>query len=145
ASDIHGLRDRSGRVLFSDGIEDEQALAGHNVYLTIDKGIQFTAERELEAAIKTYEAIGGSIVVVDPATGEILALASAPGFNPNDYSTADPDSRRNRAIADRFEPGSSMKVFMMASALAAKSVAPSATIYCEEGTMAVDNIVIHDT
>ncbi|MFS8064918.1 MAG: penicillin-binding protein [Byssovorax sp.] len=145
ASEVHGLRDRAGRLLFSEGVEDEQALAGHNVYLTIDKGIQFTAERELEAAMKTYEAIGGSIVAVDPATGEILAMASTPGFNPNDYGAADPDTRRNRAVADRFEPGSSMKVFMMASALAAKSVAPNATIYAEEGSMAIDNIVIHDT
>lgn len=145
ASEVHGLRDRAGRLLFSEGLEDEQALAGHNIYLTIDKGIQFTAERELLAAIKTYEAIGGSVVVVDPTTGEVLAMASAPGYNPNDYSSADPDTRRNRAVVDRFEPGSSMKVFMMASALAAKSVAPNATIYCEEGSMAVDNIVIHDT
>jgi cell division protein FtsI (penicillin-binding protein 3) len=144
-SELRGLRDRSGRLLFSEGIEDEQALAGHNVYLTIDKGIQFTAERELEAAMKTYEALGGSIVAVDPSTGEILAIASAPGFNPNDYSSADPDARRNRAIADRFEPGSSMKVFLMASALASKSINPTQPIYAEEGTMAIDNVVIHDT
>jgi cell division protein FtsI (penicillin-binding protein 3) len=145
ASEVHGLRDRSGKLLFSEGLEDEQALAGHNVYLTIDKGIQFTAERELAAAMKTYEAVGGSIVVVDPQTGEILALASAPSFNPNDYSVADPDARRNRALVDRFEPGSVMKVFTVATALAAKSVAPAASIYCEEGTMAIDNVVIHDT
>jgi cell division protein FtsI (penicillin-binding protein 3) len=145
ASELHGLRDRSGRLLFSDGLEDEQALAGHNVYLTIDKGIQFTAERELNAAMKTYEATGGALVVVDPANGEVLALASAPAYNPNDYSKADPDARRNRAIVDRFEPGSVMKVFAIAGAIAAKSVAPTASIYCEEGTMAIDNIVIHDT
>src|SRR5580700_5440536 len=145
ASEVHGLRDRSGRLLFSEGLEDEQALAGHNVYLTLDKGIQFTVERELDAAMKTYEAVGGAVVVIDPESGEILAMASAPGFNPNDYSTADPDSRRNRAVADRFEPGSVMKVFAVSSALAAKSVAPDASIYCEEGTMAIDNVVIHDT
>jgi cell division protein FtsI (penicillin-binding protein 3) len=145
ASEVHGLRDRAGRLLFSEGLEDEQALAGHNVYLTIDKGIQFTAERELAAAMKTYEAVGGAVVVIDPQTGEILALASAPGFNPNDYSVADPDARRNRAIVDRFEPGSVMKVFTIAAALANKSVAPTASIYCEEGTMAIDNLVIHDT
>lgn len=145
ASELHGLRDRSGRLLFSEGLEDEQALAGHNLYLTIDKGIQFTAERELNAAMKTYEATGGALVVVDPANGEVLALASAPSYNPNDYSSADPDARRNRAIVDRFEPGSVMKVFAVASAIAAKSVAPDASIYCEEGTMAIDNVVIHDT
>lgn len=145
AAEVRGLRDRSGRLIFSEGIADEQALAGHNVYLTIDKGIQFTAERELQAAMKTYEALGGSIVVVDPETGEILAMASVPGFNPNDYSMSDPASRRNRCVVDRFEPGSTMKVFTIASALAAKSVSPSATIYCEEGRMAIDNVVIHDT
>jgi cell division protein FtsI (penicillin-binding protein 3) len=144
-SEVHGLRDRSGRLLFSEGVEDEQALAGHNVYLTIDKGIQFTAERELNAAMKTYEALGGAVVVVEPQTGEVLAIASAPGYNPNDYSAADPDARRNRAVVDRFEPGSVMKVFAIASALAAKSVAPDASIYCEAGTMAIDNVVIHDT
>lgn len=145
ASEVHGLRDRSGRLLFSDGIDDEQALAGHNVYLTIDKGIQFTAERELSAAMRTYEAIGGALVVMDPNNGEVLALASTPGFNPNDYSTADPDARRNRAIVDRFEPGSVMKVFAVATALAAKSVAANSSIYCEEGSMAIDNVRIHDT
>ena len=145
ASEVHGLRDRSGRLLFSEGLEDEQALAGHNVYLTIDKGIQFTAERELNAAMRTYEAIGGALVVVDPANGEILAMASAPGYNPNDYSAADPDARRNRAVVDRFEPGSVMKVFTVASALAAKSLTADASIYCEAGTMAIDNVVIHDT
>jgi cell division protein FtsI (penicillin-binding protein 3) len=144
-SEVHGLRDRAGRLLFSEGLEDEQALAGHNVTLTIDKGIQFTAERELNAAMKTYEALGGAAVVVDPQTGEILALASTPGYNPNDYSSADPDARRNRAIVDRFEPGSVMKVFAIASALAQKSVAPDASIYCEAGTMAIDNVTIHDT
>jgi cell division protein FtsI (penicillin-binding protein 3) len=145
SSEVRGLRDRSGRLIFSEGIEDEAALAGHNVYLTIDKGIQFTAERELESAMKTYEAVGGSVIVADPSTGEILAMASAPGYNPNDYGTASPDARRNRALVDRFEPGSTMKVFSISTALAAKSVAPSANIYCEEGNMAIDNVVIHDT
>ena len=144
-SELKGLRDRSGRLLFNEGIEDEQALAGHNVYLTIDKGIQFTAERELEAAIKTYEAIGGSIVAIDPQTGEILAMASAPGYNPNNYSSADPDSRRNRCVVDRFEPGSSMKMFTIATALAAKNLNPTQPIYCEQGTMAINNVIIHDT
>lgn len=144
-SEVKGLRDRSGRLIFSEGIEDEQALAGHDVYLTIDKGIQFTAERELSSAIKTYEAIGGSIVVVDPRTGEVLAMASGPGYNPNDYAKADPDHRRLRPVTDRFEPGSSMKMFTMATALAHKSIDPTASIYCEQGNMAIDNVVIHDT
>ena len=142
---VHGLRDRSGRLLFSDGIGDEQALAGHNVYLTIDQGIQYTAEQELDAAVRTYEANGGSVIVLDPNTGEILALANAPGYNPNDYGTSEVEARRDRAITDRFEPGSTMKVFTLSAGFAAHVLSPTQTLYCEEGTMAVDNVVIHDT
>src|SRR6185436_7937884 len=69
----------------------------------------------------------------------------APGYNPNDYSTSDAEHRRNRAVVDRFEPGSTMKVFTLSTAFAAKSISPTATVYCEEGTMAIDNVIIHDT
>jgi cell division protein FtsI (penicillin-binding protein 3) len=144
-AEVHGLRDRSGRLLFSEGLESEQALAGHNVYLTIDRAIQFTAERELDAAIRTYEAHGGTIVVMDPQTGEILAMASGPGYNPNDYAAAPPENRRNRAVVDRFEPGSTMKIFTLGTALSQRSISPTEPIYCEDGHMPIDNIVIHDT
>ncbi len=144
-SEVHGLRDRAGRLIFSEGLDSEQALAGHNVYLTIDRAIQYTAERELDAAIKTYEAQGGAIVVMDPQSGEILAMASGPGYNPNDYGAADPAHRRNRAVVDRYEPGSTMKIFAMATAFAQKTISPTEQIYCEDGNMAIDNIVIHDT
>jgi cell division protein FtsI (penicillin-binding protein 3) len=145
ADQVRGLRDRSGRLLFSEGIQDEQALAGHNVYLTIDQGIQYTADQELAAAVRTYEANWGAVIVIEPNTGEILALSNAPGYNPNDYGTSEVEMRRNRAISDRFEPGSTMKIFTMAAALAAKSLSPTQTIFCEEGNMAIDNFVIHDT
>ncbi len=145
AEEIRGLRDRAGRLIFSEGIQDEAALAGHDVRLTIDQSIQFIAERELAAALKTHEAKGGSIVVIDPQTGEILAMASAPGFNPNDYNLADPEARRNHSVSDVFEPGSTMKMFTMAAALSAHSIKPDEQIYCEEGHMPIDNVVIHDT
>jgi cell division protein FtsI (penicillin-binding protein 3) len=144
-AEVHGLRDRSGRLIFSEGLESEQALAGHNVHLTIDRAIQHTAERELDAALRTYEAHGGSIVVMDPMSGEILAMASAPGYDPNDYSNADPASRRNRAVVDRYEPGSTMKMFTVATALAHKTISATEPLYCEDGHMPIDNIVIHDT
>lgn len=142
---LRGLRDRSGRLLFSDGIADEQALAGHDVYLSIDQGIQYVAERELKNACRTFEAIGGSVVVVDPRTGELLALASVPGFNPNDYGESEPTARRVRAVADRFEPGSTMKMFTVAAAFAAGTITPTQELYCEKGAMALDNVVIRDT
>ncbi|RYG86410.1 PASTA domain-containing protein, partial [bacterium] len=145
AEEIKGLRDRSGRLIFSEGVTDEQALQGHDVSLTIDEGIQHVAERELEAANRTYETQGGALVVVDPNTGEILALASAPGYNPNDYGESEVSDRRDRAISDTFEPGSVMKVFTVASALAAGAVKPTEAIFCEKGSFRLANVTIHDT
>jgi len=142
---LRGLRDRSGRLLFSDGIQDEQALAGHDINLTIDQGIQFVAERALRNAARTFEAAAGSVVVVDPRTGEILALASFPGYNPNDYSDSDPEARRERALSERFEPGSTMKMFTIAAGLAAGTITPTQQLYCEKGAMPLDNVVIRDT
>jgi cell division protein FtsI (penicillin-binding protein 3) len=142
---LRGLRDRSGRLIFADGIEDDRALAGHNAYLTIDQGIQFVAERELAAAARTFEAAGGSVVVVDPNTGELLALASWPLFNPNDYGDSEPAHRRDRAMADTFEPGSTMKIFTVAAGLAEGVITPAQKLYCEKGLMPVDNVVIRDT
>jgi cell division protein FtsI (penicillin-binding protein 3) len=142
---LRGLRDRSGRLVFADGIEDEQALAGHNLYLTIDQGIQFVAERELSAAARTFEARGGSVVVVEPATGELLAMASWPLFNPNDYQESEPEARRDRALTEAFEPGSTTKIFTLSAGIAAGVVKPTDRLYCEKGAMPVDNVVIRDT
>jgi cell division protein FtsI (penicillin-binding protein 3) len=143
--EVKGLRDRSGRLIFSEGTTDEQALAGHDVTLSIDEGIQHVAEKELDAAQRTYETKGASLVVMDPNTGEILALASTPGYNPNDYSDSDVDARRDRAVTDRFEPGSIMKVFTVAAALAAGTLKPMEQIYCERGNYQIANVTIHDT
>ena len=144
AEDLRGLRDRSGRLIF-DATNDERALRGDDVVLSLDEGIQHTAERELDAAMRTYETKGGSLVVTDPATGEILALANAPGFNPNDYGESDPDARRDRAVTDRFEPGSVMKTFVMAGALAAGALKPTDQVDCEHGVYRIGGVTIHDT
>ncbi len=143
--EVKGLRDRAGRLIFSEGVTDEGALAGHDVYLTIDEGIQHVAERELDAAHGTYETKGASIAVLDPNTGEILAMASSPGYNPNDYGESEPDARRLRAVTDRFEPGSVMKVFTVAAALAAGTLKPTEQIYCEHGNYQIGSVTIHDS
>ncbi len=143
--EVKGLRDRTGHLLFEGGQVDEQALAGHDVTLTIDSAIQHLVQQELDAAMGTYEVKGGAAVVIDPQTGELLALSSTPNYNPNDYSEAEADSRRDRAVTDRFEPGSVMKVFTLAAAFAAGVLKPTETIYCEHGTYQVGNVVIHDT
>jgi cell division protein FtsI (penicillin-binding protein 3) len=145
AEEVRGLRDRSGRLIFSEGATEEGAFAGHDVQLAIDEGIQHVAERELTAAQGTYETKGASIVVLEPSTGELLAVASVPGYNPNDYGESEVEARRDRAVTDRFEPGSVMKVFTVAAALAGGSLKPTETIFCEHGTFQVANVTIHDT
>ncbi len=142
--EVRGLRDRSGRLIF-EGASGERALHGDDVLLTLDEGIQRTAERELDAAMRTYETKGASLVVIDPSTGEILALASAPGYNPNDYAESEPDARRDRAVTDRFEPGSVMKTFTLAAALASGTLKPTDQIDCEHGVYQVGGITVHDT
>jgi cell division protein FtsI (penicillin-binding protein 3) len=142
--EVKGLRDRSGRLIF-EGANAEHALQGDDVVLSLDEGIQHAAERELDAAMHTYETKGGSLVVVDPSTGEILALTSVPGFNPNDYTDSEADSRRDRAVTDRFEPGSVMKPFMLAGALAAGTLKPNDSIDCEHGIYQIGGVTIHDT
>ncbi|MCL2777163.1 MAG: transpeptidase family protein [Polyangiaceae bacterium] len=144
--EVRGLRDREGHLIFSEGTTDEDALAGHDVTLAIDEGIQHVAERELSAAQGTYETKGATLVVMDPHDGDILAMASVPGYNPNDYTDSAADARRNRAVTDRFEPGSVMKVFTVAAALAAGTLKPTQAIYCEHGTYQLSpSVTIHDT
>jgi cell division protein FtsI (penicillin-binding protein 3) len=144
--EVKGLRDRAGHLLFSDVNTGEEALEGHDVTLTIDEGIQHLAEQELDAAAKTYETKGASIVVLDPNSGELLAMASSPGgYNPNDYGESDVDARRDRAVTDRFEPGSAMKVFTVAAALATGSLQPTETIFCEHGSYKLGTVTISDT
>jgi cell division protein FtsI (penicillin-binding protein 3) len=82
---------------------------------------------------------------VDPKTGEILAMASYPGFNPNDYTESEPSARRNRAVNDTFEPGSTMKIFTVAAGLEANTLKPTEQLFCEKGAMKVDNVTIRDT
>ena len=142
---VRGLRDRSGKLIFADGMQDDRALAGHNIHLTIDQGIQFAAERELASIARTFEASGGSVIVVEPHTGEILAMASWPSYNPNDYAKSEMEERRDRGLSDLFEPGSTMKIFTLAAGLAEGSITATQKLYCEKGMMPVDNIIIRDT
>jgi cell division protein FtsI (penicillin-binding protein 3) len=143
--ELQGLRDRAGELLLADGVKDDQALAGHDLYLTVDQGIEFVAERELAAAVRTFEAAGGSVIVVDPHTGELLAMASYPGYNPNDYTQSEAAERRDRGASDIYEPGSSVKIFTLATGLAAGVITPTQNMYCEKGQMVVDNVTIRDT
>lgn len=142
---VPAIRDRRGRVVFSEQLLDDRAAQGDDVTLTIDKTIQALAEREVRLAVQTYEAKAGSVVVMDPATGEVYAMANYPTFNPNRPGDSPASHRRNRAVTDRFEPGSTVKPFVVAAALAAGRLGPEQPIFCENGQMEVDDEVIHDT
>lgn len=142
---VPAIRDRHGHVVFSEQLLDDRSVQGDDLHLTIDKTIQHIAEREIELAVRTFEARAASIVVMDPHNGEILAMANYPTFNPNRPGEAPADHRRNRAITDRFEPGSTVKPFTIAGALAAGTVRPDQMIDCENGAMEVAEYTIHDS
>ena len=140
-----GLRDRRGKVLLVDGYESPGHLAGHDITLTIDVALQRVVERELHLTATMHQAKSASAVAIDPYTGEILAMASFPDYNPNDVRSSEVGERRNRSIADRFEPGSTMKVFTMAAALNEGVVRFGSTRYCHKGTYFVNGVRITDT
>jgi len=141
---VAAIRDRRGQVVFADDMEDDRTMQGQSVVLTIDKTIQHVAERELVLGVRMFEARGGSVVVMDPSTGEILALANYPPFNPNEPSKQPIAHRRNRALVDRFEPGSTIKPFTVAAALAAGAIKPNQSINCENGATRIGGRTLHD-
>ncbi len=142
---VPALRDRRGAIVFSEQLLDGRMAQGDDLFLTIDSTIQYAAEREIELAVRTFEARAGSIVVVDPANGDILAMANYPTYDVNAAATAPPSHRRNRALTDRFEPGSSVKPFTVAGALAAGTLRVDERIDCENGAVKVAEYTIHDT
>lgn len=117
---------------------------GYNLILTIDEVIQYIAERELDKAYKTYHAKGASIIVMDPHTGAILAMANRPTYDLNDPRTTSKDQMRNRAICDMFEPGSVFKIVTASAALAEGRVKEEDRFFCENGAFRVGPHILHD-
>jgi cell division protein FtsI/penicillin-binding protein 2 len=123
----------------------EQSIPGANVRLTIDAMIQHYAEQALAEGIHKSHAKGGTIVMLKPTTGEILALASYPTFDPNKISDSDAQERRNRAIESYFEPGSIFKIVPYAAALEEKLIRPDTKIFCGNGQIKIADRIVHDT
>ncbi|MFA6130029.1 MAG: penicillin-binding transpeptidase domain-containing protein [Candidatus Omnitrophota bacterium] len=117
---------------------------GQDLVLTIDEVIQYIAERELDKAFKHYNAKGASIIVMDPHTGRILAMASRPNYDLNDHSSVNKDSMRNRSICDLFEPGSVFKIVTASAALEEKKVTEEDKFFCENGSYKVGGHILHD-
>ena len=134
-------QDALGRPIFREEAGEAQ---GCDLYLTIDEVIQYVTERELEAAVAKSQASSGTAIVMDPLTGEILALANYPTFNPNHYAEASSFARRNRAVADYYEPGSAFKIVVGAAALEERLVRPGDRLNGEDGAIEVGGITIHD-
>jgi cell division protein FtsI (penicillin-binding protein 3) len=138
-------RDALGRRVLVEGVEGLQIPAGGDIHLTLDTSIQHSAEKELEASIAKYRAKAGVAIAVEPRTGEILALANYPTFNPNNYSTESSEHRRNRAVTDSFEPGSTFKTILAAAALDEGIVDKEDLFFCEYGKYSYAGRIIHDT
>jgi cell division protein FtsI (penicillin-binding protein 3) len=138
------IRDNTGRIV-EDTNDYVEAQPGHDVTLTLDLHLQYIAYRELKAAVEAHHAHGGMIVVADPTTGEILAMASQPGYNPNRPNDRDSEGMRNSAVVDAFEPGSTIKPLLIAQALELGKWKPDSHVDTGPGWFRVGSATIHDT
>ena len=136
------LKDKLGR--FVDDIDDiKLPQEGNDITLSIDRRIQYLTYRELAKSIEDHKAQAGSAVVIDAKTGEILALANLPTYNPNNLNAGNGPTR-NRAVTDVFEPGSTMKPFVVSAALDSGLVRPTQNIDISAGFMKIGSFTIHD-
>lgn len=136
------FRDGRGREI-SENFVDSGELKGSDIYLTIDRNLQFIAEKELDNALKELRPKRAAIVIQDPASGNVLAMASRPNYDPTDFPRSN-DLLKNGVISDFFEPGSTFKVVAMAGALEEKIIHPDDKIFCENGRYVVYDHEITD-
>jgi cell division protein FtsI (penicillin-binding protein 3) len=146
---LHG---RPGQMLVSVdarrkwfGSVEKQPEAGENVVLTIDEKIQYIAERELETAMHETHAEAGTVIVENPHTGEILALANRPTFNPNLSREITPQKLKNHAVSDVYEPGSTFKLVTISGALEEKITRPDEVFDCQMGSIVYNGMRIRDS
>ncbi len=140
----HVVRDRQGRVI-EESADVEPAQPGQDLMLSMDLRLQYLAYRELKAAVAENRAKGGLIVVADSHTGEILAMASQPGYNPNRSDERQPGRMRNRAVVDVFEPGSTVKPLLVAEALESGIYRAETRIDTGNGEFKVASLTVHDS
>ncbi|MDR3685707.1 MAG: penicillin-binding protein 2 [Coriobacteriia bacterium] len=138
-----GERDPYGRPIPGGVQKNVDPVDGHDIVLTIDKDIQDHAQVELAAAIKKWGASGGSVTIMNPQDGEIYAMTSTPGFDPNNYQKADPKGFRSRPIQDAYEPGSTIKSITAASVIGAGIFTPNSMFHLPT-SLKVAGFTIHD-
>ncbi len=138
-------KDALGRPISPEAPGMRQSQEGREAVLTLDRNIQYIVEKELKKAVQAASAKGGMAIVMNPKTGEILAMAGQPSFDPNRFSAYPAHLLKNRNITDVFEPGSTFKLFLLAAALEEGVTSPKDVFFCENGTYTVGGRVIHDT
>ncbi len=146
------IKGRAGTVLIQTDARrhafsrlERPPTSGATLELSIDEGLQYIAERELHAGVVEHHAAGGSAVIMDPLTGEVLAVANEPTFNPNAFRAASDGQRRNRAIQDLYEPGSTFKIVTASAALEEHVVTPDTLIDTGRGQLRIGSRVVEDT
>ncbi|MFI0347835.1 MAG: peptidoglycan D,D-transpeptidase FtsI family protein [Chthoniobacterales bacterium] len=129
----HIEHDRKGLEIVLYRGQEQPAENGANIHLTIDMGLQAIVEKELDTAVEIYHPAGAMAILEDPMTGQILAMASRPNYDPNHYSDANAEQLRNRAITDMYEPGSVFKIVVTSGAMNEGIVNGNSTFFCEHG------------
>lgn len=142
---IQGTRDASGRMMLTGQTPQLDALEGESVQLTIDEQLQRVAQRALTDQVDKYKAKGGYAIVLDVATGEVLALANTPRFDPNRFRDHTSEDWRLRPVTDTFEPGSVIKPLVLAAALQERGVKLHSTFDCEKGRIKIGRYTIRDS
>jgi cell division protein FtsI (penicillin-binding protein 3) len=142
---LTSLRDALGRTIHLTPAAFTQLPEGNHLILTLDKRLQYSTEKILTETVAKYKAKGGQAIVMIPQTGEILAMASLPVFNPNVFGSYPTAAYRNRTITDTYEPGSTFKTFAAAAALMSHKVSLDQLFDCEKGAWRIGGRTIHDT
>jgi cell division protein FtsI (penicillin-binding protein 3) len=145
------IRGKAGTVLVTTDARghvfsrvERPPTAGSSIELTVDKYLQHIAERELRAGVAANRAAGGSVIILDPSSGEILAMANEPTFNPNVFGESSEASRRNRAVQDLYEPGSTFKIVTASAAIEERVMPTSALIDTTPGILKIGTRVIDE-
>jgi len=140
----HIEHDRKGLEIVLYRGQEEPAEDGVNIYLSIDMGLQAIVEKELDVAMETYKPAGATAILTDPFSGEILAMASRPNYDPNHYSDATFNELRNRAISDMYEPGSVFKIVVASAGINEGVVDDKTMIFCENGRFLYGGKILKD-
>src|SRR5271169_3313370 len=145
------IEGKPGRVLLAEDARRQsyrssisEGQSGKSVELTLDENLQYIAETALAETVQQWQASGGAVIVQDPNTGEILAMAGSPSFDPNNYAASQPEAREDRAVTWVYEPGSTFKIVTLSAALEENLTNPQEVIDCQMGSITLAGHVIHD-